>query len=229
MWRASVVVAISEFTRRELQEFVPAFAGKIIVIPDPLVGGFVPCLKSFNERDPVVLHIGTTKHKNIERVAQALQGIRCRLEIVGRLSLEQVQALKSSGITYTSSSNLTDLEILEKYRTADIVEFCSTYEGFGMPVLEANAIGRPVVTSCIEPLISVAGRAACLVDPFDPASIRAGVLRVIEDNRYREELVQLGFENARRFSAETVAEAYATVYRNLSRRRRGEPGKHSLL
>jgi glycosyltransferase involved in cell wall biosynthesis len=216
MWRSSVVVAISEFTRRELEELAPAFAGKIIVIPDPVVGGFTPSVKPFDKSEPVILHIGTARHKNIERVAQALNGIRCRMEIIGNLHPEQEQALRKFRINYAASSQLTDSEIVEKYRSADIVEFCSTYEGFGMPVLEANASGRPVITSCIEPMVSVAGRAACLVDPSDPDSIRAGMLRIIEDPHYREELVRLGFENANRFSADTVAQAYAAVYRKLN-------------
>ena len=215
MWRSSVVVAISEFTKRELQELVPAFAGKVVVIPVPLVGEFVPYSKTFNNGEPVILHIGTAPNKNIERVAHALQGIRCRMEIVGNLNPEQKQALAKFGINYSSSSRLTDAEIVEKYRASDIVEFCSTYEGFGMPIIEANATGRPVVTGSIEPMASVAGGAACLVDPYDPISIRSGILRVIEDRPYREELVRLGFENAKRFSAEAVAQSYLTLYREL--------------
>jgi glycosyltransferase involved in cell wall biosynthesis len=215
MWRSSIVVAISEFTKRELQELVPAFAEKVVVIPVPLVGEFVPSFKTFNDVEPLILHIGTAPHKNIKRVAHALQGIRCRLEIVGNLDLEQKQALAKFGIEYSSSGDLTDAEILEKYRAADIVEFCSTYEGFGMPIIEANATGRPVVTSSIEPMASVAGEAACLVDPYKPTSIRSGILRVIEDRHYREELVRLGFENAKRFSAEAVAQSYMALYREL--------------
>jgi glycosyltransferase involved in cell wall biosynthesis len=215
MRRSSVVVAISEFTRNEIRELVPSFAGKVVVIPVPLVGAFVPHAKAFNDQEPVVLHIGTAANKNIERTAQALQGIRCRMEIVGELNAEQKQALAKFGINYSSSSHLTDAEIVEKYRAADIVEFCSTYEGFGMPIVEANATGRPVVTSFIEPMASVAGGAACLVDPCDPISIRSGILRVMEDRHYREELVRLGFENVSRFRTETVAQSYVAVYREL--------------
>ena len=137
------------------------------------------------------------------------------MEIVGDLNPEQKQALAKFGVNYSNSGCLTDAEIVEKYRAADIVEFCSMYEGFGMPIIEANATGRPVVTGSIEPMASVAGGAACLVDPYDPISIRSGILRVFEDRPYREELVRLGFENARRFSAEAVAQSYVALYREL--------------
>jgi glycosyltransferase involved in cell wall biosynthesis len=216
MSRAAVVVAISEFTRTQLREMVPECAGKIIVIPDPLALGFAPDPRAFNEREPVILHLGTTPHKNIERVAEALHGISCKLDIVGDLNPVQQAALEKFGVKYLNSSRLTDAEIIDKYRAADLVEFCSTYEGFGMPVVEANAVGRPVVTSSLQPMAWVAGAAACLVDPFDVASIRSGILRVIEDREYREQLVRAGFENAKRFSAESVARSYREVYRSVA-------------
>jgi glycosyltransferase involved in cell wall biosynthesis len=215
MRRSSVVVVISEFTRRELEELVPEFTGRMVIIPVPLVGGFVPSPKPFNTVEPVILHIGTTPNKNIEKVAQALRGIRCRLDIVGKLNDIQKRALTESGINYSSAENLTDAEIVEKYQAADLLEFCSTYEGFGMPIIEANATGRPVVTSCLEPMASVAGDAACLVDPGDPLSIRAGVIRVIEDGPYREKLVRLGLENVKKFTPDAIANSYAAIYRDV--------------
>jgi glycosyltransferase involved in cell wall biosynthesis len=59
----------------------------------------------------------------------------------------------------------------------------------------------------------VAAAAACLVDPFDPSSIRAGILRVIEDAAYRTHLIAEGFENVKRFRADIIAAQYARLYR----------------
>jgi glycosyltransferase involved in cell wall biosynthesis len=61
----------------------------------------------------------------------------------------------------------------------------------------------------------VAGTAACLVDPWSVASIREGVQRVIQDARYREGLIAAGFENVKRFQAETVARAYGALYEEV--------------
>jgi len=105
---------------------------------------------------------------------------------------------------------------LAAYRECDLVVFASSYEGFGLPILEANATGRPVVTSNVCSMPEVAGGAACLVDPFDVASIRAGVNRVLSDPAYRESLIVAGFENAKRFGAARIARAYADVYTNLA-------------
>ena len=90
-------------------------------------------------------------------------------------------------IEYENWSNLSLDEVVRKYQQCDLLTFCSTYEGFGMPIVEANVVGRPVVTSDISSMPEVAGNAACLVDPFDSASIRSGIRRVIKDIDYRSE------------------------------------------
>jgi glycosyltransferase involved in cell wall biosynthesis len=64
----------------------------------------------------------------------------------------------------------------------------------------------------------VAGDAACLVDPFDVESIRAGILRVLDDAPYRDELIRRGFENARRFRTEAIADQYAALYWQVAAR-----------
>jgi glycosyltransferase involved in cell wall biosynthesis len=89
------------------------------------------------------------------------------------------------------------------------------YEGFGLPVLEGQAIGRPVLTSDLDPMRHVAGKGACLVDPYKVDSIRAGVLRIIENEDYRELLVREGFSNAAMYSLDAVAAQYADLYREL--------------
>ena len=114
--------------------------------------------------------------------------------------------------------NIFDLsreELVEQYQRCDLLIFASTYEGFGLPIVEANAVGRPVVTSNLWSMPEVAGNAACLVDPLDVASIRAGICRVIQDSAYRERLVEAGFENVKRFQVEGIAAQYANLYRSV--------------
>ena len=85
-----------------------------------------------------------------------------------------------------------------------------------MPIVEAQAIGRPVVTSNCSAMPEAAGGGACLVDPFDPASIRSGVERVINEAAYRDELVKRGFANAQRFSITKISSDYAAIYREVA-------------
>jgi glycosyltransferase involved in cell wall biosynthesis len=213
--RCSVVSVISEYTKRQLLRYTSCPEHKIRVVPDPVAGEFRPTPKSFNAEDPIVLQIGTGSNKNLERVAEALRGVPCRLDIIGRVTERQRQALESNSVSYTEQWGLSDQQVVERYRKCDIVVFVSTYEGFGMPIIEANATGRPVVTSNIGPMPEVAGSAACLVDPFDAHSIREGILRIIGDADYRNELIARGFENVKRFQPDVVAAQYATLYREV--------------
>jgi glycosyltransferase involved in cell wall biosynthesis len=94
--------------------------------------------------------------------------------------------------------------------------FASTYEGFGLPIIEAQAVGRPVITSDLCSMPEAAGGAACLVDPYDVAAIRQAVLRVMEDHEYRDDLIARGLVNVERFRASKVAAQYAQLYRTVA-------------
>jgi glycosyltransferase involved in cell wall biosynthesis len=173
--------------------------------------------KTFNKQEPVILQIGTKPNKNVTRLVQALKGISCRLEIVGEVSESLRSELEACQVRYNDSKNLTNEQVLEKYQSCDILSFVSTYEGFGMPIVEANATGRVVVTSNILSMPEVAGDAAHLVDPFDVSSIRAGILKVIEDDHYREKLIANGFKNRQRFDVNEIAQQFTSVYHLLER------------
>lgn len=213
--RAEQVTVISQFTKDDLLRHINVDPKKIRVVYDCVSSAFQSEPKEFNATNPVVLQVGVGKNKNLERVAEALQGVPCHLRIIGHLSSNQTEILHRCGIEYSSASSISDEQIVEEYCRCDMLVFASTYEGFGLPIAEAQATGRPVITSNICSMPEVAGDAACLVDPFDVASIREGILKVINMVAYREELVQQGFENVKRFRAEHIASQYLDIYREL--------------
>jgi len=213
--RCAVVAAISEFTKTELIELTGCDAERVRVVHVPLGKSFQPSPRPFRLECPRLLHLGTSDNKNLDRSIEALKGIPCHLHIVGNPSSAQRAALDRNGIAYTADASLTDDQVLEAYRDCDVVLFPSTYEGFGMPIIEGQAIGRVVVAGNVCSMPEVAGGAACLVDPFDVQAIRAGVVRVIEDPEYRAELIHKGFVNAARFSPASIAAQYAQIYREL--------------
>ena len=86
-----------------------------------------------------------------------------------------------------------------------------------MLIIEANAVGRPVITSNISPLKEVAGKAAILVDPNEVSSIREAVCKLINDDEYRNQLVKEGYLNAKRFSIDTVTENYIHLYKEFEK------------
>ncbi len=140
--------------------------------------------------------------------------------IVGRVSDELRDQLMASKVEHVLLEGLSNDEVLEQYRQCDIVSFVSTFEGFGMPILEGQATGRVVVTSNTSSMPEVAGNAACLVDPFSVDSIRVGFRRVIDDADHRKELIEAGLENVKRFDPQLIAEQYLAIYHELA-----APGK----
>jgi glycosyltransferase involved in cell wall biosynthesis len=178
--RCKVVTAISDHTRNQLIRRFPWVVAKIQVIPDSIPYGFGPQPKPFNPIEPRILQIGTAANKNLARLAESLQGRRCFLQIVGRLSEQQRRALQRFEIQYANVVDIGDSELIQLYEQADIVAFTSLAEGFGMPIVEAQAIGRPVLASNLSPMKEVAGPGACLVDPYSVAEIRSGLDRIIE-------------------------------------------------
>lgn len=217
--RASVVSVISEFTKKDLLSHLNIDAKKIRVIHVCVSNDFTPTPRVFNATKPIILQIGTGPNKNLERVAEALREIPCHLRIIGKLNDQQLAKLSEHKIEYSSVFNITDEAIVTEYQQSDMLVFVSTYEGFGMPIIEANAVGRPVITGSVTSLPEVAGNAACIVDPYNVDEIRRGILRIITDDSYRIELVEKGFINAQRFQPANIAAQYVKIYEELSTKR----------
>jgi glycosyltransferase involved in cell wall biosynthesis len=211
---AKRVTCISGFTKNQLLAAVPELdPRKISVIHNPISADYFWTPLKPMRRRPRLLQIGTGRHnKNLEGVAKAIEGIDCELHIVGRLDNNQQDMLESLGIDYYSQYNLEEIQLVDCYQQADIIVFASKYEGFGLPIIEAQAIGRPVVTSNLCSMPEIAGGAALLVDPFDSRGIREAILTLVENQCLRKELVEKGLENVKRFDRRVIAELYMEEY-----------------
>lgn len=212
---AQMITTISEAAKKDVLKYAHVPEEKIRVIPVAVSPHFQWSPKEFNASCPHILQVGTKVNKNIERLIPALAGLPCKLQIIGPLTESLRAQLDVNEIKYENWSNLSLDEVVRKYQQCDLLTFCSTYEGFGMPIVEANAVGRPVVTSNIASMPEVAGNAACLVDPFDSTSIREGIKKVIENRNYREQLIENGTINALRFDANYIANQYLELYEEI--------------
>lgn len=212
---AKAVTCISEATRRELLAVCRIDPAKVHVIHNPVDDMFCWSDRAFREECPRLLHFAKFANKNSVRLARALAGIRCHLRIVGRISDEFRLALEENGIDYSHSWKLSNKEIIAEYRDCDMVCFPSLYEGFGMPIIEAQASGRVVLTSNRPPMNDIAGNGAWLVEPEDVLSIRNGIQTLLEDGELRNRLLKIGRENVKRFSTGTIAAEYEKLYRKV--------------
>ena len=191
----------------------------MIVVPDAVDRQFQPHSRPFPVGiAPTVLQIGTRHNKNLERVFEALAGLDIQLHIVGRLEPHQVDLLKAHKITFRNSWNLSKEDLLEAYRSSDLVSFVSTSEGFGMPILEAQWIERPVLTSSVSSMPEVAGDGALLVDPFSIESIRNGFKRLLSDSTLRCNLIEHGRNNRQRYTLKQVSSQYLQIYDEIINR-----------
>lgn len=214
--KSAYITTVSEATKKDVILYTGCEPGKIEVIPVSVNKIFQPSPKTFNEVCPVILQVGAGENKNLERLAAALQNISCRLVIIGQPSGNIIEKMKSLNIDFVVKNNLSIEALYKEYIQCDIVSFVSTFEGFGMPIVEANCVERVVITSSISSMPEVAGNAACLVNPFDVEDIRNGILKIIHDKNYREQLLDNGRHNRKRFDETVIAGAYYKLYQLIT-------------
>lgn len=213
--RVKYITVISEFTKKELLKVINVNPEKVIVIHNCISPAIKPSPKEFNNEKPNILHIGTAHNKNLERLIAAIDKLPVQLTILGHLRDHHIELLKKHKIDYKNYFNLPYSEVIQHYQEADLISFVSLYEGFGMPIIEANAIGRAVITSNRTSMPEVAGDAAVIVDPENTQEIRESILKLINDENFRGKLILKGFENIKRFSTKYVGQQYANLYQDM--------------
>ncbi len=210
-----IVTTISHTTKEELRKWIGTLANNIVVVPNCIRSEFLESPKQLNPENPVCLQVGTGWNKNLIRVAEALVGTSCHLEIVGTLNKTQRATLQELGIGFTELGQVSDSDLVEAYQRCDFLIFASLYEGFGLPILEAQATGRPVVTSNCSSMPEAAGDGALFVDPESVNDIRQAVDKLLSQPALREDLIKKGFQNVKKHSPEIVADSYCKLYEQL--------------
>jgi glycosyltransferase involved in cell wall biosynthesis len=203
------VIAVSDFTRRELVELLGVPDQKIRVVPNAVGDEFTR--EGPAETGDYVLAVGTLEpRKNLDRLVEAVRGTDRELRVVGARGWGGVE-VRGNGVRWLGE--VDDAELARLYRGAACVAYPSLYEGFGIPILEAMACGTPVVTTRGTAMEEVADGAAVLVDARDAEEIAAGIERAAME---RDILVPRGLERARAFRWDVVAAATVEVYREAA-------------
>lgn len=210
---ATKVVCISEHTKQSVEKYTKR--KDIVVIHNAVDPSFEKKEKKLTSKIINVLLIGTNPNKNLERTFEALKGLDCHVTIIGKMTQTQEKILISNNIKYDMKINLSDSEMIEEYKKTDVVSFISLFEGFGMPIIEANKVGRPVITSDIPVLHEVAGNSAVYVNPLDINNIRHGFIRLFSEEPLRKECVERGLENVKRFDVNVIRNEWINLYDSL--------------
>jgi glycosyltransferase involved in cell wall biosynthesis len=223
--RADRLIAVSRYTADDLMRRAGVPAAKIDVVYHGLDPAFAPAAAPAGEAPPAdtpyLLAVGgVSPRKNTRRLIEAFlrwrgRGGRAggyRLLITGH-SLDQDFTREGSlpdGVTELGYVDKAELRRL--YTRAAAFVYPGIYEGFGLPIVEAMACGTPVVTSSTGSAPEIAGGAAVIVDPFDPASIESGLERATLPQE-AERLRSLGYERVRAFRWDLAAQATLDAYR----------------
>jgi glycosyltransferase involved in cell wall biosynthesis len=214
--KVAVITTVSEFSKQQVVAVFSIAPAKIKVIHNPFPLLYKREHKTKLSDRPKILQIGAGDHKNLSRLIQAVKGLPCELMLIRSFDADIDQTLKQENISATWFFDLKDEEVYELYQQCDLVFFASTYEGFGMPILEAQATGRAVITSTCASMPEVAGEGAVLVDPYKTEEIREAIVKLLSDDAYRNECIEKGYHNLQRFHPDFIAGQYLELYSQIS-------------
>lgn len=206
---ADKIISISNSTKREIEEILNIPKNKIKTIH--LATNFNPGVKKNKKIGNYIFYSGSiSPRKNLIRLIKAFEKLENKsifLYITGNTmwnNEKEMQLIKNNSRIKVLGL-VSERELIDLYQNALVYVYPSLYEGFGLPILEAQACGCPVITSNVSSMPEVAGKGAILVNPYNIDEIATAIKRVIEDKRLREDLIKKGYKNVKRFSWEKCA------------------------
>jgi len=237
--RADKIVAISENTKFDLLNLFKINKEIIDIVYLGVDDDF--SMLQFDEVDVITLGrkiglnlnegyfltTGTSKRKNVLKVIDAFFQC-CGKDCVDKLAIIiYSESMVDNYLAYMKRKNynkkkvvftgiyLTKKELKILYSKALMFIYCSVYEGFGLPVLEAMQCSCPVIASNTSSIPEVVNNAGLLVDPYDSVEISVKMKTLISDSQLRSKLIKKGHSNVRRFSWETTANKIIDIFKEV--------------
>ena len=216
LYYVKYITTVSEHTKQRLVECFKVDADKIKVIYNPISDEIPNNLSSDNNEIPIILQIGSGYNKNIENLIHAVESMKLKIIFISKLNPHILKILNNYNIDFEQYYNISFDKVIELYKKCDVLYFASLNEGFGLPIIEAQKIGRPVITSNRSSMPEIAGEGACLVDPYSIIDIQKNLEKLLQDKIYYNKLVLSGFENISRFYPKAIANQYFNLYQIVS-------------
>lgn len=232
--QAQLVIAVSQATKNDLMEFYHLPEQKIKVLYQSCDSNFYLEVSEKQKSDlkakyllpeNFLLYIGSViPRKNLFNLVKAIEilppSIKIPLVIIGEGSSYKREVEK-----YIVQKNLAPLiywrkipywELPVLYQSSTVFIYPSFVEGFGIPVLEALASGTPVVTSRLSSLPEAGGPNSVYADPASPEEISSGIQNILEDELFKNAIVQKGKEFAAKFDGKILSNQLMTIYRDIA-------------
>ena len=204
------ITFISKFTQKEISKNINTSKVNYKVIPVPLVSNL--SFKINRNLKKKVLIVGTLPHKNIKNMLLSTIGLDISITVVGEINNEIKEICKKSKISFKNYVGVTDNKMKNLYKENDILLMASNYEGFGMPIIEAQASGMAVITSKKEPMKSVGGEHTLLVDPQKKSEIKKMLNKIINNDKLFIKLVKKGLINTYKYKSSIIVKKYYELY-----------------
>ena len=216
--QADLVTTVSDCSRQAIRDFTDGLISPVpiywsVTLPDVFPGNARPDYRYF-------LYVGGyDRRKGLDILVRAFLDMRqkglteCKLVLAGRprpLDRETDELIQSGAAagSIVQTEYVSDEELCGLYANAVCAVYLSAMEGFGLPVIEAMKYGCPIVTTRKTSLPEIGGDAACYVDRENTAELVDTLLRLERDSAFRQERIQAGKENLRRFDWDASARKY---------------------
>ncbi|MBE6318151.1 MAG: glycosyltransferase family 4 protein [Bacteroidales bacterium] len=214
---ADIVVCVSQNTRDDLLHYLPYIdKNKIQVVYNGVSEDF--CKLNNVQRGDKLLYVGNrTKYKNFDFVIETLTGTKHHLDICGEpLSIKEKKYLnKKLGINrYTVYSNIDNQRLNELYNQARCLIYPSSYEGFGLPIVEAQKTGCPVIALNASSVPEVIGETPLLLKALNRTELLSAI-KMVESPTFFENITEFGNENARKFTSKLMIDGYMEIYNSI--------------
>lgn len=233
--RIKALLTVSSFSKGEISQFYNFPENKIFVVPNAVSDAFQPGAPTVGKQQYLLAVSSPSAHKNFKRMIEAFLLLRghddLQLHIVGAASEifsdPSLQHLASSDPRIRFLGRLSDQQLIAQYQGATAFVFPSLYEGFGIPPLEAQACGCPVIAANAASIPEVLQASAVYFDPMDVQHMAVAMERVLTDLQLRQSLRRRGLSNVRRFSWEESALRVSQRIDALTGKTKQQPTPHT--